>query len=99
MDNSTVKETWIDKLVDELVDTKEEITGLTVDSAQLDALINIILNNSRLDYAGKSLTIDSERVILEYIKAIFPLRYAERLKALKAEAAKELSEVAATEEV
>ena len=99
MDNSTIKETWIDKLVDELVDAKDEVSRLTSCKDALDTMVGIILNSSRLDYYGKALTIDSERTILEYVKTVYPASYAARIKALKAEETKDkLSEVAATEE-
>ena len=97
MDNSTIKETWINKLVDELVDAKDAVSELSYDRELLDTMVRIILNSSRLDYYGKDLTLDSEKTILEYVKAIYPSSYAERIKELKAEI-KASAEAAATEE-
>ena len=101
MDNNTVKESWIDKLVDELVDAKDEVSRLAVYKDSLDAMVRIILNCSDLDYNDKDLRLAHERAIFEYIKANYPSSYAERIKALKAErdAGKiRKAEVAATKE-
>ena len=104
MDNSTVKEAWIDKLVDELIDAKDQVNRLTIDSSQLDVLVAIILNGSRLNYDGNGLRIDDESEIFAYLRAICPETYKARLGALKGEheAARALTkakaEVAATEE-
>ena len=109
MDNSTVKEAWIDKLVDELIDAKDKASRLELDSSQLDTLIKIILNNSRLDYNGESLRIDNESAIFAYLMVIYPETYKRRLEELKAPRDKERAlieaanaearaEVAATEE-
>lgn len=109
MDNNTVKETWIDKLVDELVDTKDTVSRLEIYSSQLDTLVKIILNNSRLDYDGKSLRIENERAIFAYLMVIYPDTYNKRLGELKAARDEERAlieaanaearaEVAATEE-
>jgi hypothetical protein len=101
MDNSTVKETWIDKLVDELVDAKDEVSRLTVCQESLDTMVRIILNCSDLDYGNKDLRLSTERAILEYVKAIYPSRYAARIQELKAERDADKirkAEVAATEE-
>lgn len=112
MDNSTVKEAWIDKLVDELIDAKDTASRLELDSSQLDTLVKIILNNSRLDYDGESLRLDDERAIFAYLMVIYPETYNKRLGELKAAREKERAlfeaannaetkasaEVAATEE-
>lgn len=104
MDNNTVKESWIDKLVDELIDAKDQVNSLTIDSSQLDTLVDIILNGSRLNYDGNGLRIDDESEILAYLRAICPETYKARLRELKEEreAARALTkakaEVAATEE-
>lgn len=97
MDN-TVKETWIDKLVDELVDTKDEVSQLRLKEARLDCLISIILNNSRLNYGGEGLRIENERVILEYLRAIYKRSYEARLDELKAEREAELAKVTEAKE-
>lgn len=109
MDNSTVKEAWIDKLVDELIDAKDTASRLELDSSQLDTLVKIILNNSRLDYGGESLRIDGESAIFAYLMVIYPETYKKRLEELKAARDEERAlieaanaearaEVAATEE-
>ena len=109
MDNITAKESWIDKLVDELIDAKDTASRLELDSSQLDTMVNIILNSSRLNYDGNGLRIDDEGSIFAYLKVIYPETYKKRLEELKAardeeraliEAAnaKARAEVAATEE-
>lgn len=101
MDNSTIKETWIDKLVDELVDAKDAVSELSSDKDLLDTMVRIILNCSDLDYGNKDLRLSTERAILEYVKAIYPESYAARIKELKAERDADKirkAEVAATEE-
>lgn len=109
MDNITAKESWIDKLVDELIDAKDTASRLELDSSQLDTMVNIILNSSRLNYDGNGLRIDDEGSIFAYLKVIYPETYKMRLEELKAardeeraliEAAnaKARAEVAATEE-
>jgi len=109
MDNSTVKESWIDKLVDELIDAKDQVNSLMIDRSQLDALVDIIFNGSRLNYDGNGLRIDDESEILAYLRAICPETYKARLRELKAARDEERAlieavnaearaEVAATEE-
>ena len=101
MDNSTVKETWIDKLVDELVDAKDAVSELSSDKDLLDTMVRIILNCSDLDYGNKDLRLSTERAILVYVKAIYPESYAARIKERKAERDADKirkAEVAATEE-
>lgn len=88
MDN-TVKETWIDKLVDELIDTKDEVSQLRLKEARLDCLIAIILNNSRLSYDGEGLRIENESAILEYLRAIYKRFYEARIDELKEAKGKE----------
>ena len=83
MSNITENETWIDKLVDELVDTKDKVTDLNVKAIRLDVLAEIILNNTRLDYDGEGLRIENESAILEYLRVIRPSFYASKLKSLK----------------
>lgn len=105
MDKST-NDTWIDKLIDELVDTKDEITALGVLNNQSNILLEIIFNCSRLNYDGDSLRINNEDAIFQYLKVICPEEYKARLDALKAERQAEIAiararhkkEVAATSE-
>ncbi len=103
MDNSTVKETWIDKLVDELVDAKDDVSSLESDLASVRAdnrelykaknkLIDTILDNTRLDYDGKELRIDSDTALIYLLKLEYPVLYRERLEELKREL-KELKEI------
>lgn len=84
MDN-TAKETWIDKLIDELVDTKDEVSQLRLKEARLETLISLIFNNVRLDYDGKSLRFDNETAILEYLRVIYSRYYEGKLTSLKTE--------------
>jgi hypothetical protein len=82
---------------------------LELDSSQLDTLVKIILNSSRLDYNGESLRIDNESAIFAYLMVIYPETYKRRLEELKAARDEERAlieavnaearaEVAATEE-
>lgn len=112
MDNSTVKETWIDKLVDELVDAKNDVSTLESDLAYSKSekselekantrLIDTILDNTRLDYDGKELRIDSDTALIYLLKLEYPDEYRERLEELLRTRAAEIrasAEAAATEE-
>lgn len=112
MDNNTVKETWIDKLVDELVDAKNDVSNLNSDYAYLKAkqrelekanirLLDTILDNTRLDYDGKELRIDSDTALIYLLKLEYPDEYRERLEELLRTRAAEIrasAEAAATEE-
>ena len=84
MDN-TVNETWINKLVDELVDARAEVTELSIIEKQSNILLEIIFNNSRLAYGGEGMRIENEAAIFEYLKVIDPDGYYSKLKSLKAE--------------
>lgn len=93
MDN-TVNETWIDKLVDELVDAKNEIANNVVDVNQLYTLIKLILNNASLGYSGENLRIENEISIFEYLKVIAPDSYYRKLNSLKDEREAEIKKLA-----
>ena len=80
----TEKETWIDKLVDELVNTKNIYTDARVEIDQFDTLIELIFNNARLDYHGEGLRLENEVPIFEYLKVIAPNHYYGKIKELKA---------------
>ena len=97
MDN-TVNETWIDKLVDELVDTKDVIANNAVEINQFYTLIRIIFNNARLAYHGEGLRLENSDSIFEYLKVIDPDTYYSKLKSLKAEREAELIELQAKAE-
>ena len=90
MSNLTENETWIDKLIDELVDTKNEVASQVVGADQLDTLAKLILNNARLDYSGETLRLENETAIFEYLKAIRPETYKYILNKLKTEREAEL---------
>ena len=94
----TEKETWIDKLVDELVDTKDEIADNAVEINQFYTLVKLILNNSRLDYDGKELRFDSESAIFEYLKVIDPDAYYRKFNSLKTEREAEIAKRKETRE-
>ena len=81
----TEKETWIDKLIDELVDTKDTVADNAVELDQFYTLVKLIFNNARLNYSGESLRIENEDAIFEYLKVIEPDTYYSKLKALKVE--------------
>jgi hypothetical protein len=112
MDNSTVKETWIDKLVDELVDAKNDVSNVNSDYAYLSAakkelekanntLVDTILDCTRLNYDGEELRIDDETALIYLLKIAYPDEYRERLEELKEDRktyTEAKAEVAATEE-
>lgn len=85
MTNDTAKETWIDKLVDELVVAKDDISELSVEHNQLNNLIRILFNNARLDYNGEGLTLANDTAVYEYLRALKPTYYNEKLDKLKAD--------------
>lgn len=110
MDN-TVNETWIDKLIDELVATKGDVRDLERDYTSLKSenrelekanirFVDTILDNTRLDYDGEELRINSDTAIIYLLKLEYPDEYKERLKELKEELEAKLAkaEVAATSE-
>ena len=84
MDN-TVKEAWIDKLIDELVGAKDEKSRDAVEINQFYNLLKIIFNNARLGYGGEELRLENETAIFEYLRVIDPMGYEKRLNDLKAE--------------
>lgn len=94
MDNNTVKETWIDKLIDELIDTKGDVRDLERDYTRLRSekgelekanikLVDTILDNTCLNYDGEELRIKSDTEIIYLLKLLYPDEYSERLKELK----------------
>ena len=83
MDN-TVKESWIDKLVDELVDTKNEVVKAKLDTQETEVLVVMILNNAVLNYSG-NLRLENDSAIFEYLKAIRPETCKSVIDRLKAE--------------
>lgn len=85
MTNDTVKETWIDKLVDELVVAKNDISELSIEHDQLNNLVRILFNNARLDYNGEGLTLTNDTAVYEYLRALNPTCYNARLDKLKAD--------------
>lgn len=95
MDN-TVNETWIDKLIDELVDTKDEVSRLSIKEDKFESLLSLIFNNARLDYSGESLRLENDDAVFEYLRAIYPRYYKERLDEL-IEESKKLAEAKAKE--
>ena len=99
MDN-TVNETFIDKLIDELVDTKNEVTDLNVQIDRLNRLVDMIFNNVSLGYCGEDLRFTNEQAIFEYLRAINPVRYnaiADNLKIEREVELKKLAEAKAKE--
>lgn len=49
----------------------------------LELLIDLILNNTRIDYLDKELMIDDDKAVMGVIKVIAKHKYNERLKELK----------------
>ena len=94
MDN-TVNETWINKLVDELVDAKDERTSNAVEINQFYNLLTLIFNNSTLGYGGEDLRLENETAIFEYLRVIDKTGYEARLTELKLERETKLAEAKA----
>lgn len=94
MNNDTVNETWIDTLVDELVDAKNKVSRLIISSDRLDTLVTIILNNAELNYQGNGLRISSDTPILEFLRSVYPTQYANKITTLKTEQEAELKKLA-----
>lgn len=94
MDNSTANETWIDKVIDELVDTKDDLIDARITSNQLYTLKEIVFNNVSLDYYGNGLRITNDSAILEYLRAIYPDSYDIALTRLKEAHKAELEDMA-----
>ena len=92
MDN-TVNENWINKLVDELVDAKNEISSNAVEINQFYNLLKLIFNNARLDYSGENMRIENETAIFEYLRVIDPTGYNTRLDDLKIEREAEIEKI------
>ena len=85
------------KLVEELVNAKDELSGVRYDFAvtqveyrqtrnNLNALIGIILNNTKLDYSETDLSLVNDNSILQFINFLEPDSYKDRLEELKKEA-------------
>lgn len=56
-----------------------------VESDQLRTLITMILENATLSWDEKRLCVDSEIIIMNYVKTIAPNDYERRFRALKKE--------------
>lgn len=80
---NTANETWINKLVDEVIDSKRDAARLKSTDEQFDILLRLILSNTDLDYLDKELTIKNDTAILEYIKIIAGGYYSKRLSDLQ----------------
>ena len=93
-------ENAIIKLVDELVNAQDNVSELraikselTFDyrkvKSELERLIAVILNNTRLDYKEEDLDLKSDIEILQLVKFLDPDSYEERLGELKNKAQRE----------
>ena len=72
MDNVTVKEDWIDKLIDDYVDTKNDLIEAEISCNQLYTLKELIFNNTAIDYTGNGLRIANDNAIIEYLRVVYP---------------------------
>lgn len=84
MDNVTVKEDWIDKLIDDYVDTKNDLIEAEISCNQLYTLKELIFNNTAIDYTGNGLRIANDNAIIEYLRVVYPDSYDIAFKRLKA---------------
>ena len=86
-------ENAIIRLTEELVSAKDEVSNLSSDLSSVRAdnnelyktkkrLIEVIINNTKLDYNDRDLTIDNETAILQLIKYTDPVIYNCRLEEL-----------------
>lgn len=84
MDNFTVKENWIDKLIDDYVDTQNDLIGAEVSSNQLYTLKELIFNNTEINCTGNGLRIANDNAIIEYLRVIYPDSFDNTIVRLKA---------------
>lgn len=98
MSNFTEKETWINKLVDEVVDTKNEITDLKIEQCKSENLLALIFDNLRLNYTGDGLALDNVHVVLGYIKAVYTYEYMATFNRLKGDREAEIAKLKADKE-
>ena len=86
-------ENTILRLVEELVSAKDEVSGVRSDYAaslvenrqtreKLDNLIDIILDNTKLDYSETDLSLVNDNSILAFVRFIDPDTYHDRLENL-----------------
>ena len=68
----------------------EQLAEAKLESKIMRALIDTILDNSKLTYDGEGLRIESDSEMLAIIKAFFSDEYDNRLTQLKAERDQEL---------
>jgi len=68
----------------------EQLAEAKMESKIMRALIDTILDNSKLTYDGEGLRIESDSEMLAIIKAFFSDEYDNRLTQLKAERDQEL---------
>ena len=69
-------------LIDSYVTTKEKYYNV---SEKLERLINAIINNTKLDYNDRDLTIDNDTAILQLVKFLDPDSYEDRRITLRRE--------------
>lgn len=77
-------------LVDSYVTTKEKYSNVSI---KLERLIKAIINNTKLDYNDRDLTIDNETVILQLVRFLDPDSYEERRLTLRRDKLEESKEV------
>ena len=53
------------------------------DSYYLELLIDIIINNSKMDYLNQDLRIDDDKAVIQIIKVIAEKKYKEKINELK----------------
>lgn len=96
-------ENAIIRLTEELVSAKDDQLSLVDDyarlkeryynvSEKLERLIKAIINNTKLDYNDRDLTIDNETVILQLVRFLDPDSYEERRLTLRREKFEETEE-------
>lgn len=64
-------------------DDFEFVLKLAIDKNNLDALVNLIINNAELNYTGEELRITNEKTIIDFIKFLCPNTYKNKLEELK----------------
>lgn len=91
------------KLVEELVNAQDNVSELrairselTINyrrvSNELDRLIETIIENTKLDYNDRDLTIDNETAILQLVKFLAPDSYEDRRLTLRRDKVEETEE-------
>lgn len=76
-------------LVDSYVTAKEKYHNVSI---KLERLIKVIINNTKLDYNDRDLTIDNDTAILQLVRFLDPDSYEDRRLTLRRDKLEETEE-------